>query len=229
MQPLLRSTVDLFLPVSQAVAAGNELPERRLAYEVVPNFVPDNVAAAGDHVSSELNWLPDQPFLLFVGALRPHKGIRVLMEAYERLSPRPPLVLIGTRWVDTPQSFPSGVLVREDVPHGTVMAAWQRASIGIVPSLAPDPCPTVALEAMAVGTPVIGTRTGGLIDMVQDGVTGRLVTPGDPDELARAIASLIGNEEQRRAMGAASQQAVRPFTASVVVSQVDGIYHRLAA
>jgi glycosyltransferase involved in cell wall biosynthesis len=61
----------------------------------------------------------------------------------------------------------------------------------ICPSLALEGGPTVALEAQAVGTPVIGSRIGGLAEIVEDGVNGILLPPGDADSLAQAMEGLL--------------------------------------
>ncbi|MEP7377982.1 MAG: glycosyltransferase family 4 protein [Chloroflexota bacterium] len=222
-----RSAVDMFLPVSHAVAVGNDLERLRLPFQVLPNFVPDDVAQASAP-SDYGSLLPEGPFCLFVGALRPHKGINVLLQAYNRLEGAPPLVVIGTKWSDTPRRFPPKVIVQEDVPHAAVMAAWRRATIGIVPSVAPDPCPTVALEAMASGVPLVASRNGGLSEMVDDGATGLLVEPGDADQLRRALITLLDDEAMRRRMGEAAQRRAVSFMATTVIDRLEGIYRQLA-
>jgi glycosyltransferase involved in cell wall biosynthesis len=94
----------------------------------------------------------------------------------------------------------------------------------VVPSIMPDPCPTVVLEAMAKGRPVVASANGGITDMVQDGITGRLVAPGDPAALAEGIASVL--ESDATEMGAAAHRHIRGFLASSVVEQIEGIYER---
>ena len=73
----------------------------------------------------------------------------------------------------------------------------------VQPSLRPDPLPTTILEAMASALPVVATRHGGAPEMVTDGVTGLLTTPGDADAMARAIVSLLHDPETRARMGTA--------------------------
>ena len=88
-------------------------------------------------------------------------------------------MLIGTRWPETPATFPAGVTVLSDVPHGVVMAAWERSLFGVAPSVWPDPLPGVVREAMTRGRAVVATAVGGNPDMIDDGVSGLLVPPGD--------------------------------------------------
>ena len=107
------------------------------------------------------------------------------------------------------------MVVRTDVPHGEVMAAWRHAGIGLVPSLWPEPFGLVAVEAMRSGVPVVASRIGALPGIVADGRTGILVTPASTAELRAAIRRLDDDPDLRRTMGAAggytrSSSAPRP-------------------
>lgn len=229
INPALRSGVDIFLPVSTAVAEGNRLGTSGLRYEVVPNFVPDDVESRADPTHETLARLPKGPFVLFVGALLRHKGIEVLLDAYGGLSAPPPLVIIGTRWPETPATFPPGTIVLENLPHPGVMAAWRRAAIGTVPSVFPDPCPTVAMEAMACGVPLVGSRIGGLPDLIDDGQTGLLFEAGSSAALGAALSKLIADPAEAARMGQAARRKVTSFTASRVIDRLEEIYSRLRA
>lgn len=224
MDRVVRTAVDMFLPVSEAVALGNGLDRDATPYRVVPNFVPDAVADEADPLHPALSALPDRPFLLFVGAITREKGIDVLLDAYRRLNHRPPLVIIGTRWPGSPMELPPDVVLLEDLPHPAVMAAWKRSLAALVPSTFPDPCPTVVMEAMAAGVPVIASRIGGIPDIVCDGETGTLVTPGDPVSLVSAIQSVVDDAAMRGRMGAAGRIRVQQFMASAVVDRLERVY-----
>jgi len=224
--PAEKRAVDMYVPVSRAVVEGNGLAHESLPYTIVPNFVPDDVAASADPDHPALAALPVGPYWLFVGTLSANKGIHLLLDSYRRI-PRPkPLVLIGSRWPETPPSFPPGVVVIEDLDHAAVMAAWRRAGLGIVPSVFPDPCPTVAIEAMAAGVPLVATRVGGLPDIVADGETGVLVAPRDAGELSRAIVALAADRKRRSAMGRAATKRARGFMASAVLDRIETVYEQ---
>jgi glycosyltransferase involved in cell wall biosynthesis len=225
MTLLERSAVDLYVPVSQSVADGNELAERGLSHEVIPNFVPDDVASVDAAASPIWAKLPAE-YLLFVGAMGRHKGIEVLLEAHSRLSGAPPLVLLGSRWPDTPSTFPPNTQVLLDVPHESVMAAMAGSLAVLVPSIYPDACPTVAMEAMASRRPVIASRIGGLPDLVDDNETGLLVPAADVDALSSAMDRLIGDAGLRERMGDAAIEKVRAFTVSAVVERLESAYER---
>ncbi|MBO0684779.1 MAG: glycosyltransferase family 4 protein, partial [Candidatus Dormibacteraeota bacterium] len=168
LRGLKNRALDAVIAVSTAVAEGNRLPGSRVAFEVVPNFVADSLwEAAGSPVSGLPHpALPDEPFILFAGDLSREKGLHVLLDAYGRLRRRPPLVLMGRLTEDTPARLPGGVVRLLDCTHDLVMEGFRRCEVATAPSIWPDPCPTVVLEAMASGRPLVTTSIGGITDMV---------------------------------------------------------------
>jgi glycosyltransferase involved in cell wall biosynthesis len=220
--------VDLFLPVSTAVADGNRLGGRSLPYRVVPNFAPDAIVDVDPPHGDPR--LPDDGYLLFVGAFGRLKGLDLLLRAYADLDDRPPLVLIGYPNADTAdvlRGAPDGVLVNEAWPHADVMRAWAGATAGVIPSVCIEACPTTAIEAMATGTPIVGSRIGGIPDLVDDGDTGLLVPPGDVGALRAALARLVADPDLRQRLGAAARRRFAQFSASRVVPIVEEEYERL--
>ena len=95
-----------------------------------------------------------------------------------------------------------------------IAAVYSLADVFVVPSLQ-DNLPNTVLEAMACGTPVVGFRVGGIPEMVREGTSGRLVSPGDVGGLASAIDSLLADDRQRACMSLAARQiAEREYTYS---------------
>lgn len=190
----------------------------------IPNIV-DPPSGTNDLVPD----LPDEPYILFVGALRPHKGIHVLLDAYARLSTRPPLVLSGTASWDSPKNFPTGARVYHDVPNALVMNAWQRSMFGVVPSVGPEACPLVVIEAMSCGRALIATRVGGIPELVRDGENGYLVAPGNATELAAALSRLITDDASRERMGRAAAERSREYRADALVPRFESLYAEAVA
>jgi len=222
-----RAYVDMFFTVSYATAAGNDLVAHDLPFQVIPNFVPDDLGAPRDVSDPRLAQLPDDDFLLFVGDITRDKGVDALLHAYANLTNAPPLVLIGRRCADTAAELPRDVLMLGSWPHDTVMEAWRRSSIALVPSIVPETFGIVAIEAMAMGKPVIASRIGGLPELVDDGTTGLLVAPGDPMALQIAIARLLATPALLEQMGHAARQKVSAFRASTVVPRVEEAYREV--
>lgn len=226
-EALERQTVDMFLPVSRATAAANGLVKGQVPFEVIPNFVPDEIDRSDQPIASYLAQLPAEPFLLYVGVLTHYKGVNVLLQSYTQLSNAPPLVLIAPTLEGVALDIPSYVTVLSSCPHAAVMEAWHRSMIAIAPSLWPEPCATVVLEAMVQGKPVIATNTGGMPDMIEDGVSGILVPPGDAHALRNAMELLISDARLRNAMGQSASKRVRAFQASAVIPRIERVYSRL--
>jgi glycosyltransferase involved in cell wall biosynthesis len=218
-----RRAVRLFLPVSRAVAEGNALARYGLPFRVIPNFIPDELTARAEPDHPALAELPAGDFVLFVGDITADKGANVLLEAHGRLADPPPLVMIGRPYVSLAR-LPPNVTVLGVIPPSAVMAAWRRSLFGVVPSIVPDSCPTVVIEAMATGRPVVASRTGGIPDLVEDGTTGVLVTPGSATELTRAMTGLLSDPAERARMGTAASQRAARFTASHVVPRIEEAY-----
>lgn len=230
MGPAERRLVDMFLPVSRAVAETNGLTRGRSPFSVVPNFVPDDVATpprTQDEMDPRLVTLPSEGFILQVGDLSQDKGVGVLLEAYARLDAPPPFVFVGRRLPETPGVLPAGISVMEGMDHASVMETWRRSLFGTVASTCLDACPTVTMEAMACGRPVVASRIGGIVDQVVDGETGLLVPPGDAAALRQAMQRLIADPELCAQMGRAAKRRVVEFQASRVVTTIEGIYDRL--
>lgn len=225
--PQERRMVDMFIPVSEAVADGSRLPTGKTPYRIIPNFIPDDVGDLFD--DSYRDQLPSDGYLLFVGSLSRQKGIEVLLDAYGGLTAAPPLVLIGYTLPETPETFPPNVMVLKNWPHAAVMTAWHHSLAGIVPSIWPDPCPTVAMEAMAAGKPVVASDIGGLPDIVADGETGILVPPRDPEALRAALAKLIGDPQLAATMGSAGRARVGSFHASSVITAIESVYNEVSS
>jgi len=227
-RPLLRRKTSALHGVSRYVAT---VLERDLAVPgapsvVIPNFHVDEPGAVADEAI--LDQLPRERYILFVGALRRVKGIDELLEAYSRLDDPPPLVMVGIRTPDTPDEFPAGVTVLNDVPHPTVMAMWERALFGVFPSKWPEPLATVVHEAMSRERPAIGTTPGGHEDMIDDGESGFVVPAGDSQALRRAMATLLDDDELRRRMGAAALERAKRFTRDEVMPELERFYRDVA-
>ena len=117
--------VDMFVPVSHAVAIRVQLPDSGRPFQVIPNFVPDDVATLRPGYDDLLAKLPTDGYLLFVGDLRKLKGIDVVLQAYAQLQhllDMVSLVLIGHQ-VDAPTVRPPNTLVFNSWPHEAVMHA----------------------------------------------------------------------------------------------------------
>lgn len=221
--PVERGAVAKYIAVSAAVAESNQLERRGVPFCVIPNFVPDELAAMPYRDDGVLDALPPGDFILFAGDVSRDKGVEVLLGAYVRVDKPPPLVLLG-RPILPVREVPRNVFLLGEVPAAAVVAAWRRSLFAVVPSIVPDASPTVVLEAMASGRPVVAARSGGIPDLVAHGETGLLVSPGDPVALAEALQQLLAFPDLRERMGAAATRRARDFSASSVVPKIEEVY-----
>ncbi len=135
------------------------------------------------------------PHILYVGRLSEEKGVRELAEAARGL----PLVVVG----DGPlrHLLPQAVGF---VPHDELGSYYERASIVVVPSRR-EGYGVVAREAMSYGRAVVATNVGGLLDAIEDEVSGLLVERGDPAALREALERLLADPPRRERLGAAAR------------------------
>ncbi len=220
-------TVDMFLPVSQAIAEVTQLVRYGRPHRVIPNFVPNDLGKSLSDADPLLSQLPDDNYLLFVGDMTRDKGVEVLLRAHAEMRSQVPLVFIGRPAADFSVNLLPNVRVLQSWPHAAVMSAWSRCVIALMPSIVLDACPTVAMEAMAMGRPVVASRIGGLSDIVVAGETGFLVPPGDWRALRKAIQRLLVDPSLRERMGARAKQRVVEFQARTVVPRIEQVYQEV--
>jgi starch synthase len=181
-----------------------------------------------------------RPYVIFVGRITRQKGVPVLLRAASGLIPEAQLVLLAgaadtpeqlaevTELVDGLRATRSGVFwIPEMLPKPEVIQLLTHATVFAIPSVY-EPLGIVNLEAMACGTAVVGSRTGGIPEVVAEGETGLLVPPGEPGLLADALNVLLRDPGRARAMGEAGRKrAVAEFGWPAIAAQTAGLYAEL--
>jgi starch synthase len=181
-----------------------------------------------------------RPYVIFVGRITRQKGVPVLLRAASGLVPQAQLVLCAgqadtpeleaevTGLVDGLRATRSGVVwIPEMLPKREVIQLLTHATVFAIPSIY-EPLGIVNLEAMACGTAVVGSRTGGIPEVVADGETGLLVPPDEPEPLAEALNALIRDPDRAAAMGQAGRKrAVAEFGWAAIAAQTVALYAEL--
>jgi glycosyltransferase involved in cell wall biosynthesis len=202
----------------------------------VPNGIAPPPPPSGADVRAELGIPAGAPVIGTVSVLRPQKALDVFIRASAELLHDDPdlrVLLAG----DGPLKGELAELVhglgvqdrllmlgyRSDSPD--VMAALDVA----VSSSAFEGSPLAVMEYMESARPIVATRVGGVPDLIEDGVHGLLVEPGDVTGLAAAIRRMLADREAARRMGeAARERRRREFTVELMVRRLEALYGRLA-
>lgn len=190
----------------------------RVIYNAVTVPDPADLRRRLPELRSDLG-LDEGPVVGTVGSGRPEKGFQYLAEAAPTILARHPsarFVLVGggtERLV--PRLRELGIADRFVLP-GHRNDAWTLMGLFdlfVLPSVDMESCPNVVLEAMGMGLPVVGSRVGGVADLVEDEVTGRIVPPGEPAAIAAAVESLLAAPEQAAELGRRGRaRALAEFT-----------------
>ncbi len=212
----------------------------------IPNAVASEAVepvAARARVRRDLEIQPDQPVIGMVGRFDRAKGHEVLFRALAMIAARRPDVcclVVGDARLEGERAWHDHVLAlarQLEVARFIRFAGWHDdvapffAAMDVMahPSVSHDSCPGAVLEAMAAGRAVVASAVGGIPELIVDGTTGRLVPPGNPDLLARALLALVEAPEQMAAMGAAGRARARArFRWSDYVSALSALYDRVA-
>jgi glycosyltransferase involved in cell wall biosynthesis len=210
-------SVDMFvtasMAASKAIGSVLRLPEGQ--HTVIPNAAASGVVAASRaSVRHALRITDDRLVILVMARLETRKGHRYLLDAIPLL-PQP----IGDRVL---------VLVAGDGPEKAALEAqakamnlagqvrflghredrwslYESADVIVLPSISHEDMPIVIIDAMAAARPVVASRVAGIPEQVVDGLTGRLVPPGDSAALVEALAAILGDDLGRAAMGEAAR------------------------
>jgi D-inositol-3-phosphate glycosyltransferase len=213
--------------------------------EVVPPGVDHAFFSPGDRGGARAALgLGDHPVLLFVGRIQPLKGVTVAIAALAELSTtHPDAVLLvvggasgreGAAELRAARSLAESLGLADRVrfiapqPHHLLSTYYRAADVCVVPSRS-ESFGLVALEAGACGTPVVAAAVGGLLTLIDDGVTGRLIERRDPADYASAIGEILDRPRVSHAMAAAAAERAKQYTWSVTAGRLRRLYSDLTA
>ena len=189
--------VDAFIVLTNF--AKNKFTEAGLPPEkmyVKPNFVD-----RPEFICNEL-----KSGLLFVGRLSPEKGVDTLLQATRLAHIKPEEVFVAGDGplYDTAAAWPITFLGK--LTPDQVKLQMQRSVALLLPSVWYEGFPMVLVEAYATGLPVIASRGGALAELVEDGVTGLLFDPNDPNDLADKMRWALNHQNDMKSMGLSARR-----------------------
>lgn len=179
--------------------------------------------------------LPDSPDIVCVGRMVPDKDHATLLEAFARVLtvvPQARLHLVGQgRLEPSIRARAARSDCRDRViflPGDTDLRPILRKARVFVLASASEGLPNVLLEAMACALPVVGTRVGGIPELIEDNLNGLLAAPADPESLAVHLVRLLGDHEACTRLGRAGRErAVSDYSHITMVSQHENVYTKL--
>jgi glycosyltransferase involved in cell wall biosynthesis len=186
-----------------------------------------------DRIRANLGYHAGDIVIALVGRINDWKGQEVLVEAAELLWTRGRrdvrFLIVGGPPPGQPEPLERlhRMIARSPVRDAIqlldftrdIAGVWEACDVAVVPSTAPEPFGLVAVEAMAAVRPVVAARHGGVLDIVEEEVTGLFVTPGDAPALAEAIARLADDAGLRTRMGRAGQARQRRLFSAAAQAQ----------
>lgn len=191
--------------------------------------------ATGHDVRAELGIPAEAPLVASIGHLRPQKAFEVLVEAavaLRRARASVRVLIVG----DGPERPRLERLIDTLGLHDTVLLLGNRGDVMDVLAACDvavccsdfEGTPLAVIEYMAAGKAVVGTRVGGVPDLVEDGVSGVLVEPRSPTRLAGAIDDLLSRPERAAEMGARGRERQHSeLTLEVTLRRLESLYRQL--
>jgi glycosyltransferase involved in cell wall biosynthesis len=204
------------------ISAG--LPSERIT--VRPNALDRDPGARANGVGS---------FILFAGRLTEEKGVRVLLDAYEKFGLRVPARIVGDGPLADEVRRRAGALgglveVRGRLTRDQVLDELKAARFLVFPSRWYEGLPMTILEAYGCGVPVVASAIGGIPELVKAGRTGWLVPAGDARLLANEINTAWHNDAEIARRGAeARREFETTYDPSRAATQLTAIYRRAMA
>lgn len=170
----------------------------------------------------------DPPTVLYAGRLHHTKGIGVLLDAFaevQKPQPNARLIICGQgseeaalRRHVTARRL-GGVTFAGPLENRDVLQYMSMASVFVLPTLTAEGHPKALLEAMACGTPCVASDVPGNRDVIDAGITGLLVAPGDAGALADAVSRVLADSALANGLGVAAAAAMRPLAFETIIDK----------
>ena len=236
-------TRDVFRNTSRVIVLGhglksifaNLVPEDRI--RVIPNGINYRIF---DRQATLPPTPPAGKRILYLASLQRRKGLGLLLQSLPLIAQRHPdfELLIAGEWHDTDFKNESLAFIENTglsrncrflgvVADQTKIDTYLNANLFVFTPMEPEGLPWVLLEAMSAGLPTISTRQGAIPDVVEQGVTGYLVSP-TPEELAGRICELLDSPELATQMGRAARQRVESrFSEDAYFRSIASLFHEV--
>ena len=201
---------------------------------VIPNSVDTSVFRPSKSDFLRQKWGINGQVILFVGRLTVHKGLEVLLRAFNRIRPEFPranLVIVGQGPEEAHLRAIQNEMKLDRVtflglqPWSAMRKIYPACEFLVLPSFY-EPFGNVVLEAMACGLPVIGSKIAGMADIISHGETGYQITPGDFDRLSYYMRTLLADRTLRSKMSKAARKVTEEkLDDKIIARSVERLYY----
>jgi len=176
------------------------------------------------------------PYILYFGNLTPEKGVEVLIRAFNHVQdPRLPLVLVG--YCDKPyleylsslvdEGHKAMVIFKGPLHGDDVWEAIRNCAFVVQPAMCLENMPNALIEALSAGRPVLASAIGSLVELVDDGVNGLLVKPGDISALTRGLEKMLGDMDLDEMGRNARRRFIENHTAAAHLQKLTTLFESL--
>ncbi len=173
---------------------------------------------------------PDEKYILYTGRLAYRKGLFDLVECGKHICEKYPdvnFIIVGDGMLRNELQIKINnlklekrIIIKGHIPKSELINLYQNAMIFVIPSHY-EGLPTVLLEAMSCGLPIVSTAVSGNLDVIENDKNGLLIPPKSPVEMAMAISILLENENLRHDLGRAARETIeKKFTWDIVSAKI---------
>ncbi len=220
------AAADMVIALTPAAAsrlADQGIPPSRIRV-IPPGYDPDLFTADAPDPFPDLG----RPRVGYIGRIAPQKDVGTLIRSFSRVTVPACLLIVG----DGPdrraaerqaQHLATPVRFAGFAPHARIPAVLRHIDL-LVLATRYEELPSVLIEAMAAGLPVIASRVGGIPALISHDVNGLLVPPGDPAALAAAISRVLTEPGTAARLAAAARQTAQRYTWPALARQVAAVY-----
>jgi len=244
LSPVYLQYYDRIIATTQSYAASSSILTRHEnKVRIVRNGVDTdrfNPMIDGEGVRSRYG-ITQNRVALFVGALttfHAYKGVDILIRSFQHVShscPDARLLIVGGgnllsnyKKIAVELGINDRVIFAGYIPDNALPQFYAACDITVLPSKdASEGFGLVLLEAMATGKPVVGSRVGGIPDVISDELTGLMVPPNSEGDLSEAIISLFNDAEKRKRMGVAAREFADSISWYNVAKRVESVYKEI--
>ena len=167
--------------------------------------------------------------ILYVGGLSRHKGIHILIDAFKELNYKNVRLHIVGKGADEDKFKKNSMSDQRIIFHGfktgeELINFYRRMNVTVVPSIWYEPFGLIIIESFKYGTPVIGSRVGGIPEIIKDGYNGFLFEAGNVDELKSVLENMIKNPSELKRLESGAFESVKRYGMDKHIRKLEELY-----